>query len=358
MSFPRALTINMRTPIRASEYDVRQPSLPCSRACARHNNDMAPLPPHLPPENQAVSAYASAYGTCLVVEHALTNLLADTTMNGEEIRLHLVYIRILGYLLHYMPTRAGLDDLTHEIQISTSDNDLVELGQTYYGHILRVYKSNVESGTSDVSDLDAELHAIAKKKALSRDKFCCVISGSYDADALLENVELRNKYSAQVPRPENTFTECAHIFSGAINSDVEPGTAQKRDHAATIRSFGYCFGCSGIHDELKGANIHRLENVMTLDHPLYCFFDRLRLWFVATDQPNQYRVSTSDEIVPYKDKLVTFETDDPVNLPVPSPVYLAIHAACAQAAQLSGAAKYIEKYYEDVGSSADLLDDA
>ncbi|KAF9542158.1 hypothetical protein CPC08DRAFT_770470 [Agrocybe pediades] len=97
---------------------------------------------------------------------------------------------------------------------------------------------------------------------------------------------------------------------------------------------------------------------MTLDHPLYCFFDRLRLWFVATDQPNQYRVSTSDEIVPYKDKLVTFETDDPVNLPVPSPVYLAIHAACAQAAQLSGAAKYIEKYYEDVGSSADLLDDA
>ncbi|KAF9542159.1 hypothetical protein CPC08DRAFT_716983 [Agrocybe pediades] len=289
-----------------------------------------------------------------------------------------------------MPTRAGLDNLAGEIQrSSTSANDLVKLGKTYYDCFLRAYRSN-DDGTPDVSeemfsspsefettadmmndplDLDTELHAIAKKKALSRDKFCCVISGSYDTDALRENVELREKYSVQLPRPANTFTECAHIFSGSITSNIEPGT-QKRDYAATIYAFGHCFGYSDIHDELNGANIHRLENVMTLEHEVHCSFDRLELWLVATGEPNQYRVSTLDEFVPCKDELVTFETDDPVNLPVPSPVYLAIHAACAQAAQLSGAAKCIEKYYEDMeelqeamevlspddGSSSGLLD--
>lgn len=34
--------------------------------------------------------------------------------------------------------------------------------------------------------------------------------------------------------------------------------------------------------------------------------------------------------------------------PVPSPKYLAIHAACAQVAHLSGAAKCIDKFYEDM----------
>ncbi|KAF4613765.1 hypothetical protein D9613_008150 [Agrocybe pediades] len=348
---------------------------------------MTSLPPNLPPENQAVPAYASAYGICLTVEHALTNLLADTTKNEEEIRLHLVYVRILGYLLHFMPTRAGLDNLAGEIQrSSTSANDLVKLGKTYYDCFLRAYRSN-DDGTPDVSeemfsspsefettadmmndplDLDTELHAIAKKKALTRDKFRCVLSGSYDIGALENNEELCDEYVAQNPRPPNTFTECAHILWGPISPNLEDN-----DYGADVWEFVDCFGCSDIRDELTGANIHRLENVMTLEPQLYICFTRLKLWLVATGEPNQYRTIFSLRFQPLNNQLVTFKTDDPVNLPVPSPAYLAIHAACAQVVHFSGADKYIEKYYEDMeelqegmevlspdGSSASLLDDA
>lgn len=64
---------------------------------------------------------------------------------------------------------------------------------------------------------------------------------------------------------------------------------------------------------------------------------------------------------------VTFTTPDPVNLPVPSPTYLAIHAACAKVAHLSGAAERIDEYHRDMedrkvldpnGSSANTLEHA
>jgi len=66
-------------------------------------------------------------------------------------------------------------------------------------------------------------------------------------------------------------------------------------------------------------------------------------------------------------KYVTFTTPDPVKLPVPSPAYLAIHAACAKVAYLSGATECIDKFYEDMdgsttldpnGASAEMLEHA
>ncbi len=42
-------------------------------------------------------------------------------------------------------------------------------------------------------------------------------------------------------------------------------------------------------------------------------------------------------------RTVTFTTPDPEALPLPSPAYLAIHAACCRVARLSGAADYVEE---------------
>jgi hypothetical protein len=62
---------------------------------------------------------------------------------------------------------------------------------------------------------------------------------------------------------------------------------------------------------------------------------------------------------------VTFTTPDPVKYPVPNPEYLAIHAACAKIAHLSGAAELIETFDQDMddgqmlnpnGTSVDLLE--
>jgi hypothetical protein len=64
---------------------------------------------------------------------------------------------------------------------------------------------------------------------------------------------------------------------------------------------------------------------------------------------------------------VTFSTPDPVHLPLPSARYIALHAVCAQMAQLSGAAHYIDDMLDEMkyngipvlaedGSSGDVFD--
>jgi hypothetical protein len=64
---------------------------------------------------------------------------------------------------------------------------------------------------------------------------------------------------------------------------------------------------------------------------------------------------------------VTFTTPDPQNLPLPSPEYLKIHAACARVAHLSGAGEHIDQVLRELedtkvlskdGASVDALDHA
>ena len=84
------------------------------------------------------------------------------------------------------------------------------------------------------------------------------------------------------------------------------------------------------------------------------------------DVPNTYKVCAA--LPNYLDErwksIVTFTTSDPVKLPVPSPSYLELHAACCRVANLSGAGKYIDKVLRDMediqvlsqdGTSAEVL---
>lgn len=70
-------------------------------------------------------------------------------------------------------------------------------------------------------------------------------------------------------------------------------------------------------------------------------------------------------MLPNSKSTVTFTSPDPEKLPLPSPEYLAIHAACAKVANLSGAGEYIDNVVRDLedtsvlskdGSSAELLE--
>jgi hypothetical protein len=53
---------------------------------------------------------------------------------------------------------------------------------------------------------------------------------------------------------------------------------------AVLERFGY----KAAFKELNGSEIHRLENVITLDHNVHFFFDTLQLWLepkVVSDSP-------------------------------------------------------------------------
>ncbi|KAF4609789.1 hypothetical protein D9613_012070 [Agrocybe pediades] len=140
-----------------------------------------------------------------------------------------------------------------------------------------------------------ESYSTAKKKALVRDNFCCVISGSYDHDSLMGSEELSAEYCALNPFPQRVFTECAHILPDpSMNAQNPPDSASdKRTQGSMLWVVLQRFGYTTLPNELEGENIHRLENIMTLRHDEHTVFTRFLLWFVATETPNEYTIRTA-----------------------------------------------------------------
>ena len=63
-------------------------------------------------------------------------------------------------------------------------------------------------------------------------------------------------------------------------SDYVYRTAAK--YAASVWAVMDCFAGIKITEELNGPDIHRLENVMTLESGVHDLFDSLRIWLEET----------------------------------------------------------------------------
>ncbi|KAF8521604.1 hypothetical protein BU17DRAFT_45677, partial [Hysterangium stoloniferum] len=125
------------------------------------------------------------------------------------------------------------------------------------------------------------------------------------------------------------------------------------------------FGYPTLLNELNDANIHRLENIMTLGPSFHNWFDMLSTWLeeqvslsilptdiaklVQPTKPHTYKIKFRSPLQNLDNRcpeLISFESKHK-HLPLPSPTYLRIHAACARVCHLSGAAEYIDKYERD-----------
>jgi len=95
---------------------------------------MTSLPPEVPKRLRDISDVVSAYNICLTYEKSL-QLAID---NGDDVGNKQIYIRILGYLIHYVPTDQGLENVVKEIS-SCADDDfaLLDLGKMYFNHYIR-----------------------------------------------------------------------------------------------------------------------------------------------------------------------------------------------------------------------------
>jgi len=96
-------------------------------------------------------------------------------------------------------------------------------------------------------------------------------------------------------------TNAAHIFPESMNAGISGDEKVrhcvelyiaflmprfyifKRDYASSVWAVMERFGQSGFRDELDGPKIHRLTNILTLDHHLHTLFDKLALWLEADD---------------------------------------------------------------------------
>jgi len=98
---------------------------------------MTSLPQNLAPRLERLAHVVSAYNICLKLE----SWLQAANGSGERGK-DTIYIRILGYLLHFVPTDEGLRTVTEEITAASDDSALLSVGQMYFDHYIRPFRSN------------------------------------------------------------------------------------------------------------------------------------------------------------------------------------------------------------------------
>ncbi|KAG8897549.1 hypothetical protein FRB99_008067 [Tulasnella sp. 403] len=288
--------------------------------------------------------------------------------------------RLLGYMILHAPHPNGRAALCQEILSCNEDLDrLRSLGSFYRDFFLRLFR-RAKGPTPDPSTHPSRpsfddvketfqmliqespmTHRTAKKLALLRDDYRCVVTGMYD----LHSAKVQsNPPSRDV---ELFATQAAHIFPDSTNQTLrhtgyeDPKVEYSASAWAAIERFG---SVDVILEGLDGPGIHRLDNIMTLSIHVHDVFDSLGLWFEEVDwdnHPNQFRIRIPNDFdsralhVPDGHIITLSSTSS--QLPLPNRAYLRLHAACAKVTHLSGAAEYFDMVLDDAESRPVLASD-
>ncbi len=70
-----------------------------------------------------------------------------------------------------------------------------------------------------------------------------------------------------------------------IIASIFYANSRKRDHAATALAMLHMFGLGDLVQNLQGAGVHSLSNIITMAPDLHQDFDRLGFWLEAV--PNE-----------------------------------------------------------------------
>ncbi|CAA7265222.1 unnamed protein product [Cyclocybe aegerita] len=336
-----------------------------------------PLPPN--PYIEAIQpACHSAYDQCLQAEQAA---------GGDS--QFLMHARCLGYLIREAPDDEARCHVSEEILLCNGNpKSLNLLAKFYIEHLFRLFRQNKGrtpgashhpsrpsfeeerfffSSTVDSAPKD---HTAAKKAALRRDNYRCMVSGDADLNSLTNMTDDERAALNFTGVFESSETNFCHIFPPSTNWDLKPEDIghPKTHYSGNVWGIVNCFGGINVLDELTGDMAHRLSNGLTMSVALHGYFDRLALWFEEVpNNPHTYRVRTLlpnlrglSQLGPHP--VVTFTTT--TNLELPDPKYLRLHAAVCRVAHMSSAAKYLDLYDRELeerkalardGSSAELL---
>lgn len=80
------------------------------------------------------NTYVIAYNMCLRLEKSLQEAAND----GQNVEKELIYIRVLGFLLHHVPTDFGLKTIVYEISSTAGDSILLlQVGKMYFDHYIK-----------------------------------------------------------------------------------------------------------------------------------------------------------------------------------------------------------------------------
>ncbi|KAI5992157.1 hypothetical protein EDD15DRAFT_2168442 [Pisolithus albus] len=312
-----------------------------------------------------------AYNVCLGLESWVQR---EAGFRGKQKDEALIKCRILGYLFHHFPSYDIGPFVREVVTMGGRHEALLDLGELFYVYFIKLFMFNKgdtpepssHPSRQSVDDLVAKIkdefedapqnHSTARRKVHG---FQCVVTKAYDREIMYENKAVRQ---AVYGGAGVELTHCAHIIPESINSDMTSGLKKVGSlllmnfaNAWTVLDF---FGHGELLQNLHDASIHRLDNVMTMAVDVHLDFDRLRIYFTATKVPNRYKLEAIDPMFLFRrPEYVTFSTPDAEKYPLPNPNYLAIHAACAKVAHLSGAAEHIEEVLRRMEDTVFLAED-
>ncbi|KAF5359880.1 hypothetical protein D9756_003612 [Leucocoprinus leucothites] len=318
--------------------------------------------------------------------------LEDADSSKAKYNDPIIGIRLLGFFLKDFSAHAldyGLTPyarLCREITSCFNKSDdkaiydaLVELGLRYRSYLLRVFRSNTggeptpsrhasrpsfevvkERILEELSNVPQTTRSL-KKLALLRDGYRCAISRVYD----MQSCDIDEIREAAVRGNSKALgTDVAHII---------PESAQDgdKDYAATVLAMLEMFGLEEKAKSLSGGQVNSLHNVITMVHDLHIAFDSFDLWLEpVAEYENTYKVCGNPrrlELFPIPiPSRITFSIDPAVaaaakalnkELMLPDRSLIAIRAACARVANLSGAAEQAKRILRDLEDTTVLADD-
>ncbi|KAJ6597187.1 hypothetical protein DFH09DRAFT_1023840 [Mycena vulgaris] len=267
----------------------------------------------------------------------------------------------------------------------TQHKIIYELGLFYRNHLMRVFRSDggpvsvVSEHPSPPSLDQVRVQVVvdmanapktkldAKKHALVRDGYRCTLTGDYDFDSCMKHPELLAK--ARATGQALFATGAAYIFS-ELAQDDDKGP----EYAASALAILKMFGLGDVVDDFLGDNVNNPSNIFTMSVGLHQFFDRLEFWLEEIpEQSNTYKICASNGAffgvrgVPPPQQRIKFEVAPEVvaackardiTVPaLPSHRLLAIRAACARVAHLSGATEQIDQTLHDAEETAVMAND-
>ncbi|RPD53322.1 hypothetical protein L227DRAFT_581433 [Lentinus tigrinus ALCF2SS1-6] len=334
----------------------------------------------LPPLESVRSGFTST-SCCPDVISAYKVIRDVEVRTTEQAEANLVAIRTLGYLLLYPISQQAVSVVVADVlacydrsgrsgghgSSEQADSDkLYELGTSYLRHLVLLFRGRhgpypPMSDDSSRPPLDVVRdeyrkllstsptdYSTARKQALLRDDFRCIITRVPDIRFISFPLP------PGTPRPD--YTECCHIFPALSGINAEDAVGDEQ-WIVSVWELLDRIGYGGLQKELSGANVNRLDNVMTLSSWMFGLFDSMEVWFEEMPTKRDcYQIKLAPR---FKDdyaglglsREVQFHhvlgDEEGLEAPLPNPAYLRLHAACCRIAHAAGAVEYVKKMVDE-----------
>ncbi|EEB89238.1 hypothetical protein MPER_12689 [Moniliophthora perniciosa FA553] len=273
-----------------------------------------------------------------------------------------------------------------EVNSTGGSGGIYELGTRYRENLLRAFRSSkgplpmpsnhpsrpsfdsMQQFVNENLHSSAKDHQTAKKYALARDGFRCMLTHKFDSTSVEKMPFVEQMRIAEGGSYEQT--NCCHIFSASTVQDIDssdPAQVKRREHAATALAMLKSFGLNTLVDTIMRCGVHDPTNLLTMVATWHAEFDKLKLWLEATSNDNEYDICVARDGwwqgFPNYPRRVLFVSrpfeigNETRTLALPDPRLLAIHATCARVAHMSGAAEYMDLREQDLDDSTVLAAD-